>query len=77
MNRPIKLVGVHVKRHDIGAAPVDLEGMPSCPTAEVEHAVTWTDAKPAEIDGQQGSAPFVGAAMCGELTVACRAMAAA
>ena len=48
-----QLALVAIKRNDVCAPSVSLEGMSAGPAADVEYAVPGTDAKPAEVEGQQ------------------------
>ena len=46
------LLGVLVQGHDLGAAPVALEGVPAGAAAEVQDTVAGGEREPGEVDGQ-------------------------
>ena len=48
-----QLALVAIKRNDVCASSVRLEGMTATAAADVEHAVPCADAEPVEIEGQQ------------------------
>src|SRR5215470_8549336 len=55
---PAQLTVIGVEGDHLRAAPEGLESVPPGAAAEIEHAVAGLDGEAAEIDGQQGSAPF-------------------
>ena len=52
LQHPGQLVGVHVERHHVGAAPVGLEGVPAPARAHVEQALAGAQAEPVEVNGE-------------------------
>ena len=49
---------IGVERDHLRATPVRLERVPPGAAAEIEQTVAWLDGEAAEVNGQQGSAPF-------------------